>query len=308
MVILLVDDSPDDLLLIGSYLKSAGYELVTANSAERALQYLTELGEKQPSASIDLILLDVKMTGYDGLDACKRIKSMKQFEDVPILMVSVDTTPGTIQLAFRRGAVDYIRKPVIKVELLAKVAMVLRLEKDAKMRKTEMQQSQERERQPGGTSENGRSPVSIDPLTGIFNWWQFDKLFEQEWGRAAVERVPLSLIFFALENFKAFNDSYGYNTGDECLLRIAQAANGLLDQPGQVVARYRGAEFVALLSGTGAEDAGHLAARLRHAIEDLDLGPTFAFGVATAHPNGQTARGTLLASAKDALTKSKQRD
>ena len=301
MVILLVDDSPDDLLLVGSYLQSAGYQLVTADSAERALQYLSEVSEKQPFASVDLILLDIKMAGYDGLDACKRIKSMKRFEEVPIIMVSVDTTPGTIQLAFRRGAVDYIRKPVIKVELLAKVAMVLRLQEAAKMQKMGIPQAQAR----GAPREHVQSPESIDPLTGIINWWQFDKLFEQEWVSAAQARIPLSLVFFALENFKAFNDNYGYTTGDECLLKIAQAANGLLDQPGQVVARYRGAEFVALLSGTGAEDAKDLANRLHHAIEDLDLGPTFAFGVATASPDGRTARGTLLASAKDALLKSK---
>ena len=134
MAILLVDDSQDDCLLIGAYLRSADYEVVPTNSAKEALHYLKGLTEGEPLAPIDLILLDVKMPGYDGLDACTRIKSMKQFEAVPILMVSVDTTPGTIQLAFRRGAADYIRKPVIKAELLAKVAMVLRIQEDANQR------------------------------------------------------------------------------------------------------------------------------------------------------------------------------
>ena len=292
MAILLVDDSKDDLLLVESYLKSDRYQVITLDSAEGALKYLTELAEGKPLAPIDLILLDVKMPGFDGLDACKRIKAIKQFEEIPILMVSVDTTPGTIQLAFRRGAVDYIRKPVIKPELLAKVAMVLRIQKDA---------NQQRPSQVVSQKAVVQVPASIDILTGIMNWWSFDELFEQEWVRAGRELLPLSLIFFALEDFKTFNDTYGYLTGDECLQKIAQAAQETFSQPGQVVARYRGAEFVVLLVGTGAGAAKPMADNLVKTIEGLDLGPTVAAGVATTCPQEGTSRATLLTSAKNAL-------
>lgn len=293
MAILIVDDSVDDCLLIGSYLKSAKYKVVTTNSADEALQYLKELTEGKPLAPIDLILLDVKMSGFDGLDACKRIKAMKPFEAVPILMVSVDTTPGTILLAFRRGAADYIRKPVIKAELLAKVAMVLKIQEDA----TQRAESQKM----GPQKANVQVPESVDSLTGIMNWWSFDKLFEQEWERAAREHLPISLLFFALENFKAFNDTYGYLTGDECLQKIAQAAQETFAQPGQVVARYRGAEFVVLLVGTGVEEATPLADHLQKTVETLDLGPTVAVGVATTYPSEDTSRAALLTLAKNAL-------
>jgi len=293
MAILLVDDSQDDCLLIGAYLKSADYVVVPTHSAKEALHYLKGLTEGEPLAPIDLILLDVKMPGYDGLDACTRIKSMKQFEAVPILMVSADTTSGTIQLAFRRGAVDYIRKPIIKAELLAKVAMVLRIQEDTYQRA----QSQKMTSQKA----NGQIPLTIDILTGIMNWWSFDVLFEQEWGRAAKEHLPISLLFFTLENFKAFNDTYGYLTGDECLQKIAQITQETFAQPGQVVARYRGAEFVVLLFGTGAEDAKPMTDHLHKTIEALDLGPTVAVGVATAYPNEGTSRGALLISAKNAV-------
>ena len=293
MAILLVDDSKDDLLLVGMYLKSAGYVVVPKNSAKEALDYLKGLIEGKPLAPIDLVLLDIKMPGFDGLDACTRIKSMQQFETVPILMVSVDTTPGTIQLAFRRGAVDYIRKPVIKAELLAKVAMVLRIQEDANQRA----QSQKTAPQKA----NIQVPLTIDILTGIMNWWSFDELFEQEWGRAAREHLPISLFFVALENFKAFNDTYGYVTGDECLQKIAHVAQETFTQPGQVVARYRGAEFVVLLFGTGAEEAKPMANHLHKTIEALDLGPIVAVGVATAYPNEGTSRADLLTSAKNSV-------
>ena len=293
MAILLVDDSLDDCLLIGTYLKSADYAVVPTNSAKEAFHYMNGLTEGKPLAPIDLILLDIKMPGFDGLDACTRIKSMKQFEAVPILMVSADTTPGTIQLAFRRGAADYIRKPVIKAELLAKVAMVLRIQEDANQRA----QSQKMTPQKA----NIQVPLTIDILTGIMNWWSFDELFEQEWGRAAREHLPISLLFVALENFKAFNDTYGYVTGDECLQKIAHVAQETFTQPGQVVARYRGAEFVVLLCGTGAEDAKPMADHLHKTIEALDLGPIVAVGVATAYPNEGTSRAALLTSAKNAV-------
>jgi len=293
MAILLVDDSQDDCLLIGAYLKSADYVVVPTHSAKEAFHYLKGLTEGEPLAPIDLILLDVKMPGYDGLDACTRIKSMKQFEAVPILMVSADTTSGTIQLAFRRGAVDYIRKPIIKAELLAKVAMVLRIQEDTKQRAQSQMMTPQKA--------NIQVPLTIDILTGIMNWWSFDELFEQEWGRAAKEHLPLSLLFFTLENFKAFNDTYGYLTGDECLQKIAQITQETFAQPGQVVARYRGAEFVVLLFGTGAEDAKPMTDHLHKTIEALDLGPTVAVGVATAYPNEGTSRGVLLTSAKNAV-------
>ena len=293
MAILLVDDSLDDRRLVGAHLKSADYEVVPTNSAKEALHYLKGLTEGEPLTPIDLILLDVKMPGFDGLDACTRVRSMKQFEAVPILMVSADTTPGTIQLAFRRGAVDYIRKPVIKAELLAKVAMVLRVQEDANQRA----QSQKTAPQKA----NIQVPLTIDILTGIMNWWSFDELFEQEWGRAAREHLPISLLFVALENFKAFNDTYGYVTGDECLQKIAHVAQETFTQPGQVVARYRGAEFVVLLFGTGAEEAKPMANHLHKTIEALDLGPIVAVGVATAYPNEGTSRADLLTSAKNSV-------
>src|SRR5437016_11875187 len=187
MANLFVDDSVDDCLLVGTYLKSAGYSVVSTNSAKEALHYLKRLADGEPLAPIELILLDLKMPGFDGLDACNRIKAMKQFQAVPILMVSADTTPGTIQLAFRRGAADYIRKPVIKAELLAKVAMVLSIQVDANQRA----QSQKMMPQKA----NIQIPLTIDILTGIMNWLSFDEVFAQVRGRAAQRHLPATLAY-----------------------------------------------------------------------------------------------------------------
>ena len=293
MAILLVDDSQDDCLIVGSYLKSAKYAVVPTHSAREALRYLHELTEGEPLVPIDLILLDVKMPGFDGLDACTRIRSMATFDTVPIIMISADTTPGTIQLAYRRGAADFIRKPIVKVELLAKVAMVLQLQKDANQR------AQSQQMPPQTASD--QTPATIDTLTGIMNWWSFDERYEHEWARATREHWPLSLVFLTIDNFKAFNDKYGYATGDECLQRIAQVAQATCTQPGHVAARYRGAEFVMLLVETEAGAAKQMLARFHTAIEALELGLIVAAGVATAYPTEGSSRADLLTSAKKAV-------
>jgi len=171
--------------------------------------------------------------------------------------------------------------------------MVLRIQKDANQRA----QSQKITPQKA----NIQVPLTIDILTGIMNWWSFDQLFEEEWGRAAQEHLPISLLFFTLENFKTFNETYGYLTGDECLQKFAQAAQETFTQPGQTVARYWGVEFVVLLVGTGVENAKPMTDHFHKTIEALDLGPTVAVGVATAYPNESTSRTALLTSAKNAV-------
>lgn len=117
--------------------------------------------------------------------------------------------------------------------------------------------------------------------------------------------MPVSVIFFTVADFNAFNDSYGYVTGDECLQRIAEAATQSVTGPRHLVARYRGTEFIAMLPELGAEQAMSAKDALRTHLEHLELGLCLQFGVATAHPNEATSRMTLLALAKEALAHSK---
>lgn len=306
MAILVVDDSADERFLVSSFLQAAGYDVVTADSMDSTLEYLKGLNAKNPPATIDMILLDVLMPQHDGIEACRRIKALKQFHDVPVLMISGEAAPGNVQLAYNQGAIDYIRKPVIRSELLARVALVSKLQEEIKLRKEQAKQLQELTQQLEAANQRLQGLSGVDGLTELMNWGRFDELFEQEWKRAARENFPISLIFFALDDFKAFNETYGYLTGDECLQRTATAARETLGHPGHVVARYRGAEFVAMLPGMGEEDTTHLAELLRKTIEALDLGITLVLGVATGHPNEFTSRVTLLASAKEALIKNKQ--
>ncbi|OKH10886.1 sensor histidine kinase [[Limnothrix rosea] IAM M-220] len=117
--ILVVDDSPDNLLLIQSILENEELDLVTATNGTEAL----ELIEKE---SFQLILLDVMMPDIDGFEVTRRIRSNESLPYMPILLITAHAQPS-VALGLDIGADDFIRKPVEIDELLARVRCLLRL-------------------------------------------------------------------------------------------------------------------------------------------------------------------------------------
>jgi diguanylate cyclase (GGDEF)-like protein len=112
---------------------------------------------------------------------------------------------------------------------------------------------------------------ALDTLTQIANRRRFDAVLRQEWRRSARDDSPLSLVFCDIDYFKRFNDTYGHQAGDECLVRVAQAMEETLNRPADLVARYGGEEFIALLVDTGLEGARMLAERMRSRVETLKV-------------------------------------
>ncbi len=307
MSILIIDDSRDDCLLLQSILESAGYrETIVAESFDAGFQHLSKYDPSNVSTKIDLILLDVLMPGTTGIQACRRIKAIERLRDIPIIMISVQTDPGNLQLAFAEGAIDYIRKPVIKAELLARVRSVLKLAQEIVRRKAREQELVEVTQQLEAANHRLRQMSSLDGLTEISNRRRFDEFFQTEWKRAARELIPFSLILFDIDFFKKFNDTYGHLTGDECLKRVATAAKGTLNRAGDLVARYGGDEFVVGLPGTPAEGATRVAETLRKTVEELEIGVTLSLGVATSFPDLNASPAALIAAADEALFRAKQ--
>jgi CheY-like chemotaxis protein len=135
MGILIVDDSPDQQLLLRAILGKAGHtDLLSADSAKTAFPMLAMDGHEPPT-QIDLILMDVIMPELDGVEACRQIKSRPHLCDIPIIMVTANSDLSNLQAAFTAGANDYITKPVNRVELLARVSSALALKHEMDCRK-----------------------------------------------------------------------------------------------------------------------------------------------------------------------------
>lgn len=135
--ILVVDDSPDSRLLLVSILKLGGYrEVLTAGSAPEACQHFTADAEGPVKSSVDLVLMDVDMPEMDGIEACRQLKAMDGLQDLPIVMVTGTTNIDSLPLAFAAGAMDYIQKPVNKMELLARIRSAVTLKQEMDRRKT----------------------------------------------------------------------------------------------------------------------------------------------------------------------------
>lgn len=157
MSILIVDDFEEERQLLAVTLEKAGYRsLVFAESAEAALVQLGVGSSKAPMERIDIVLMDLHMPDMDGLEACRRIRSDERLEHMPVIVVTGKTESSDIKAAYNAGATDYIRKPVIPVELVARVSMAMSLREEFDNRAERERDLAERTQQLGKTVEELR--------------------------------------------------------------------------------------------------------------------------------------------------------
>ncbi|WHY73940.1 PP2C family protein-serine/threonine phosphatase [Fictibacillus enclensis] len=133
MTILMVDDNSVNLFVIDKILKGAGYEnTVALSSAGQLFDYLQIDKPQAPKPDVNLILLDIMMPETDGIEACRRIQEAERLKDIPIIFITALEDANKLAEALDVGGMDYITKPINKVELLARIRVALRLkyEKD----------------------------------------------------------------------------------------------------------------------------------------------------------------------------------
>ena len=153
-----------------------------------------------------------------------------------------------------------------------------------------------------------------DGLTGVGNRRYFDLCIEREWRASKRNNKSLSLLLIDVDFFKLYNDCYGHQRGDECLQKVANAMRCALQNPGDILFRYGGEEFCALLPETRSADAVEIAEKLRTSVQQLDLPHANApdgivsvsIGVASHCQKNHAEYGQLIQSADNALYEAKR--
>lgn len=144
MSILIVEDSPDDLLLIEHFLKQGGFtDILRATSAKEAFRSLGIENPEPSLYSIDLILLDIVMPDMDGIEVCRRIKANEFLHDIPIIFITGIDDSRSLKRAFDVGASDYIAKPLSSIELMARVRSSIKLKLETDWRKAREKELEE---------------------------------------------------------------------------------------------------------------------------------------------------------------------
>lgn len=163
-------------------------------------------------------------------------------------------------------------------------------------------------------AENLRSLAFIDGLTGIANRRRMDEYLADEFKRAKRNHSPLSIVMLDIDYFKQFNDTYGHQSGDFCLQRVANVIKATLHRPADLVARYGGEEFAIILPDTSFSGAVILAEELRKNIEVLAIAHesslvsphiTLSIGISKAQSYNNISEATLLSQADQALYQAK---
>ena len=250
------------------------------------------------------------MPDKNGIEICKELKSKEKLKDTPIIMVTGEEDNNTLDRAFSAGAIDYITKPVARIELRARVGSALQLRKEIKKRNAREKELEETAKKLKEANKKLEKLASKDGLTGLTNRRLFDKLVREEWQRARRNKDYLGLIMLDIDYFKEYNDFYGHQKGDDCLKKLANTMKDVIKRPGDLVARYGGEEFVVVLPQTDLSGTERIAEKIRQEIVNLRIPHqeskvsdyvTVSLGAAVAQPNSKENRVKKLIEVADNL-------
>ncbi|MEL6353145.1 MAG: response regulator [Cyanobacteria bacterium J06627_28] len=234
--LLIVDDEPSMLTLLQSLLQPWGFQLQLLGDPNSFWQTLE-------SFEPDLVLLDVRMPEISGFELCQVLRNAPRWCELPVLFMSGYTDADTIQQVFAVGADDYIRKPIVAPELVARVLGWLE------------------------RSRNRQLMADVDNLTGVANRRKSTQSLNRLLALAQRQGQMLCFAVIDLDNFKAINDEYGHPKGDQVLKRFGDSLKSTFRDE-DVVARWGGEEFVVGLYGVGRQEGVH---RLRQFLQTWQL-------------------------------------
>jgi two-component system, cell cycle response regulator len=293
--IFVAEDHPATRQLLEKLLTKAGYRVTTAGNGREALDIFKHTFHP-------LILVDWSMPELSGLELCAALREAPNEGYVYIIFLTARDSKNDVIKALEAGADDYVTKPFNQNELMARIKTgmrILALERSLKE-----------------ANEAIRLMSNLDPLTRVYNRRYLNEHLEQEVKRSLRYGHPLHLALCDIDHFKAINDTYGHQSGDEVLIAFAELVKSSIRQKVDWVARYGGEEFILVLPETDAPGAYKVAERLREAVAQEafkvsghSIHMTVSWGVSGFHPGSPHESITpdlLLGKADRCLYQAKQ--
>jgi diguanylate cyclase (GGDEF)-like protein len=227
--VLIADDDSDIRRFVEINLRLEGFETISAADGEDAYKVAIEEGP-------DLVLMDVMMPGIDGFELCQRLRTDPRTATTSIIMLTAKSLSADKVVGLTAGADDYMIKPFDPLELVARVKSTLR---------------------------RARQMREVNPLTGLPG----NAIITQELQRRLDADEPFALMHVDLNDFKAFNDFYGFARGDTVLKlvsKILREASRGSDPRAGFVGHIGGDDFVVLCRAEVATDLARMV------INDFD--------------------------------------
>lgn len=256
--ILVVDDTPENLRLLSSFLVREGYNVRKALTGQMAL---TAMDTVLP----DLILLDIMMPNMDGYQVCEKLKCNPKTAAIPVIFLSALNDAFDKVKAFTVGGADYITKPFQFEEVLARVRLQLALkaanlqnqklnsELEARVKERTCQLEAANKELKREIQERQLLQIKLlnmalhDSLTGLPNRAFFmERLVELLKLAHEDSEYQFAVLFLDCDRFKVINDSLGHLVGDELLVALTERLSSMLN-PNNTIARFGGDEFAILL-------------------------------------------------------------
>ncbi len=253
----------------------AGGRIMVVDSALRSAQRLVETLAKEHTASLvadpnqallqlaetphDVALVSLDLDGADGLRLCSQIRSLERTRNLPIIVVSDHGGEARLLRALDMGVNDYLRRPVDRNEMLARIRTQIKRKRYSDYLKASLEESVEQ--------------AITDALTGLHNRRYMETHLKRLANEALHKGRSLSILVADIDHFKSVNDTYGHDIGDVVLKefagRLKRSVRGM-----DLACRLGGEEFVVIMPDTDIERACQVAERIRGQIasETFDIG------------------------------------
>ncbi|GAA3915165.1 diguanylate cyclase [Litoribacillus peritrichatus] len=286
--ILYVEDSISIAKMVCTFLKKMGMNVDHFTKAEDACLAFEH-------KDYDLVLTDIFLEGeMTGSQLIQKFRSNPDNAYIPVLAISgVEDASRRIEL-LRSGANDYVAKPVLDQELVARVQNLVNTKKLVDKVNEQQRYLQEL--------------AMKDQLTGLYNRHFLMEVGPKKVQESRRHKTPLSLIVVDLDKFKSINDEHGHSVGDEVLQAIGKLLMNSVRKE-DVAARFGGEEFVLILSHCNEEEAQQKAETIRLNIMNLKpagLNVTASFGIASNSPLEPETMNGMFTRADEAVYKSKE--